>query len=544
MEIITGNLVDIFNREIYPAKIYVDRGIINKIERSSEVYDTYITPPLVDAHVHIESSMLTPENFSRMVVANGTVAVVHDPHEIANVLGVEGIEFMLKNSRHALIKCFSGIPSCVPATPFDRAGAKITSKDVQELAESKRFVMLSEMMNVPGVLYGDEEVMKKLEIAHKYKLPIDGHAPYLSGESLKKYINAGISTDHETSDLNEALEKISLGMKIIIREGSAAKNYQELKSLIATHPNELFFCTDDAHPDEIMEVGHIDRFLRMGIADGFDIYSLLKIASFNPISHYNLSVGTLKVGEMADFVRFKDLTSFKVLETYIEGKKVYDFSKKSQMRKRSNISPAIEYPNKFNLDFIREEDLDIPVEIKSYTAIKLNKDQIVTSKYYFNHTSHKRNLKWYKDNDILKIVYVNRYENGTPQIAYIKGVGLKSGAFASSIGHDSHNIVAVGVKDEDIAEVINEIIRNKGGLAVRYMKRTNSLSLPIAGIMSDKDAHYVANRYKFLTKKVQLAGSNLSSPFMTLAFMSLVVIPEIKIGERGLFDYEKFSFIE
>ena len=323
MEIIEGNIIDIHSDQIYPGKISISNGKILKIEKSNSVYSTFISPGLIDAHVHIESSMLTPFHFADLIVSKGTLAIVNDPHEIANVMGERGIRFMIENGREAKVKCFFGIPSCVPATPFDSSGEIISAEATERLAATGEFVCLSEMMNVPGVLNGDPEVVRKLEIAKKYRLKIDGHAPLLSGSALKKYIQADISTDHECSNLDEALEKIAGGMKILIREGSAAKNYNALKPLIVSHPDVLMFCTDDAHPDEIIRNGHIDQLVRLALRDGFDLFTVLKIACLNPVKHYHLPVGTLREGENADFIRIENLDSFEVLEAYKDGRKVY-----------------------------------------------------------------------------------------------------------------------------------------------------------------------------------------------------------------------------
>ena len=324
MEIIEGNIIDVHTNQIYPGKIFVSNGKILKIEKSNQIYSTFISPGFIDAHVHIESSMLTPEHFSDLIISKGTLAIVNDPHEIANVMGERGVRFMIDNSRKARVKCFFGIPSCVPATPFDSAGEIISTEMTERLAATKEFVCLSEMMDIPGVLNESPEVVQKIKIAKKYHLKIDGHAPLLSGEALKKYVQAGISTDHECSNLDEALEKIDAGMKILIREGSAAKNYNALKSLIASHPDSVMFCTDDAHPDEIIRNGHIDYLVRSALKDGFDLFTVLRIASLNPVKHYNLSVGTIQVGENADFIRIRNLESFEVLEAYKDGRKVYE----------------------------------------------------------------------------------------------------------------------------------------------------------------------------------------------------------------------------
>ncbi len=542
MEIIEGNIIDVHTNQIYPGKIFVSNGKILKIEKSNQIYSTFISPGFIDAHVHIESSMLTPEHFSDLIISKGTLAIVNDPHEIANVMGERGVRFMIDNSRKARVKCFFGIPSCVPATPFDSAGEIISTEMTERLAATKEFVCLSEMMDIPGVLNESPEVVQKIKIAKKYHLKIDGHAPLLSGEALKKYVQAGISTDHECSNLDEALEKIDAGMKILIREGSAAKNYNALKSLIASHPDSVMFCTDDAHPDEIIRNGHIDYLVRSALKDGFDLFTVLRIASLNPVKHYNLSVGTIQVGENADFIRIRNLESFEVLEAYKDGRKVYE--------KGENLLPVTQDTtdfselNRFFQHKIDVSDLRKEVVSKQNLCIEVTDGEIITSKSFFDSESGS-NFESDIDRDILKIVYLNRYSlDKKPQVSWIKGIGLKEGAFATSIAHDSHNILAVGCSDSDIQEVINRLIENKGGLVVKNASGLYMLELPIGGIMSDKNAWEVAERYEFLTMELKNTGCRLSSPFMTLAFMSLIVIPELKIGEKGLFDFKSFRFIE
>lgn len=542
MEIIEGNIIDIHSDQIYPGKISISNGKILKIEKSNSVYSTFISPGLIDAHVHIESSMLTPFHFADLIVSKGTLAIVNDPHEIANVMGERGIRFMIENGREAKVKCFFGIPSCVPATPFDSSGEIISAEATERLAATGEFVCLSEMMNVPGVLNGDPEVVRKLEIAKKYRLKIDGHAPLLSGSALKKYIQADISTDHECSNPDEALEKIAGGMKILIREGSAAKNYNALKPLIASHPDVLMFCTDDAHPDEIIRNGHIDQLVRLALRDGFDLFTVLKIACLNPVKHYHLPVGTLREGENADFIRIENLDSFEVLEAYKDGRKVY---KKGE----NSISDSQDSPDFSDMNQFAQQKIELSVLKKSALpernlCITLTDGEIITSKSFFD-AGQESDFESDVSRDILKIVYLNRYSSEKrPQISWIKGIGLKEGAFATSIAHDSHNILAVGCSDVAIQAVINRIIENKGGLVVKNSSGIHTLDLPIGGIMSNKNALEVAEKYEFLISEVRKSGCKLHAPFMTLAFMSLIVIPEVKIGEKGLFDFKTFRFLE
>ena len=538
MQHIEGNIIDIHRREIYPGIISIDSGKIISINRNSQKYAHYISPGFIDAHVHIESSMLIPEEFSKLAIRRGTVAIVNDPHEIANVMGTEGIEYMIENSKQSCIKSFFTIPSCVPATPYDSSGSVLLSSDIEQLALNHKFVGLSEMMNVPGVVQDDTEVLAKIEIARRHHLTIDGHAPGLSGSFLKKYIDAGISTDHECTSLEEAIEKINSGMKILIREGSAAKNYEALKWLIADYPEKVMFCTDDSHPNDLLSYGEIDKLVRKALGDGFDLFDVLKIASFNPISHYKINVGCLREGDPADFIIVRNLNTFDVLSVYIDGIEKYNYSGNNE---KPHPAP-IKIINHFNRDPISLTDLTKPIK-KKIVSIKVIPGELVTRRIDFELESPIRNFESDVKRDILKIVYLNRYQNTPPQIAFISGFELKEGAFATTISHDSHNIIAVGCSDKDISEAINAVILEKGGLAVKNNKGIIKLPLPIAGIMSASDGETVASLWETLTEELKQMGCKLDSPFMTLSFMSLIVIPELKIGEQGLFDYEHFKFI-
>ena len=536
---VKGNIVDIYSRRIYPGIVHIeDEKILFIEECHDEKFECYILPGFIDAHVHIESSMLVPSEFSKLIIQKGTVAIINDPHEIANVLGMDGIHFMLENSKETSIKIFFTIPSCVPATNFDHSGSCLNSSDVEQLIQSEQFIGLSEMMNVPGVLSRDPETLRKIEIVRCQQKTIDGHAPGLRGEDLINYIQEGITTDHESICLDEAIEKITHGMKILIREGSAVRNYEILKSLIATHPNHVMFCTDDLHPDDIIRYGHIDKIVRTAISDGFDLFDVLKIACINPIQHYHLNVGTLREGENADFIVVRDLKSFETLSVYIAGSEKLKFE-----RAVSNHKMVSEIAlNKFDRDFISIKDLRKPLTGFQY-CIGVKEGEIVTSKESFVLDIPTINFESDIENDILKIVYLNRYQNKIPQIAYIHGIGLKRGAFASSISHDSHNIIAVGVTDSELLKSINAVIEQKGGLSVVEGDKITVLPLPIAGIMTDRSGHEVADIWTKLIDELHQMGCILSLPFMTLSFMALIVIPELKIGERGLFEYSKFNFI-
>lgn len=534
--------MDIYNRKIYPGKILIsNNGRIDEIVSLKKKCRHYICPGFVDAHVHIESSMLLPSEFSRLLIKEGTIAIVNDPHEIANVKGREGIEFMLEDAVKAVMKIFFGIPSCVPATLWDRSGGKISSDDVLDMLKEQKFVALSEVMNVPGVLGRDPELMRKIEYSLKAGVPVDGHAPALKGEDLRNYVAAGITTDHECTSLEEAVEKIRAGMKILIREGSAAKNFDELHPLIGMYPEKLMFCSDDAHPEEVLKKGSISRMVRKALRLGYDLFDVLTIASKNPILHYNLDVGCLEKGQNADFLIVENLDSFRVLSAYIDGREMYNSDLSA------DFSPAIHEKsfqiNLFMHDPVHKNDLVYRSKDSFLRVIGVKDGEIITSSMIYERKTENRDFESDTEADVLKLVYVNRYENGKPQIGFIHGFGLKKGAFATTIAHDSHNLLAVGTNDTDLTDVINYLIRQKGGLALKNEKGIYSLSLPIGGIMSDLRAEEVAEKYSFLNEELKKMGCPLHAPFMTLAFMSLLVIPELKIGEKGLFDFYKFDFI-
>lgn len=538
---IEGNIVDLEHREIFAGTVVWEGGRIVEIKKCPTNNKEYIIPGFVDAHVHVESSMLSPTRFGQLVIGCGTIAIVTDPHEIANVMGTRGIDFMMDDSKDSPVKTFFSIPSCVPSTPFDVSGGIVSAADVEKLAASGRFVALSEMMNVPGVLYKDKEVMAKLAIARKYGLPIDGHSPRLSGKDLDEYISCGICTDHECLAYDEAKEKVEKGMKLLIREGSAARNYQALKQLIKEYPNEAMFCTDDAHPDDILDRGHIDKLVRMAIADHFDLFDVLRIASVNAIDHYKLDVGHLRVGDKADFIVVDSLTSFNTQMAFIDG--VERFNNRKDKSFVPTIVDKVIDLNNFNHDKIQLSELKKSVD-KPTLAIEIVENELVTKPYTYVPAVPIENLESDTSQDIVKIVYLNRYVNGKPQIAFCRGTHLSKGAFASSVAHDTHNIIAVGCDDESLLQVINTIIEHKGGLAVHDGDETYILPLPVGGIISDQTGIRVANKYDKLNELISQMGCRLSAPFMTLSFMSLVVIPEIKIGEKGLFSYSKFNWIE
>lgn len=548
---VTGQLVDIHQRRIFPAKVTVKDGIIEQIEEIEDIQLDYwastkaleaspgempfIMPGFVDAHVHIESSMLTPTEFARLAVMHGTVATVSDPHEIGNVLGVEGVRFMIENGKLAPFKFYFGAPSCVPATSFETAGAVIDLQDVRDLLAMPEVKYLAEMMNFPGVLYQDPEVMGKIQAAKDAGKPIDGHAPGLRGEDAKCYFEAGISTDHECFTLEEARDKAKLGVKILIREGSAAKNFEALHPIISEFPHLSMFCSDDKHPDGLL-LGHVNLTVARAIAHRHDLFDVLRAASLNPVAHYGLEVGLLRVGDPADFVVMRDLVDFEALETYIEGELV-------SQNGQTNLKhiPSL-HPNHFEAKPLDINSLPFPAMHGNIRVIVVEDGQLVTLEGYGELPILNGNLQADPSQDILKMVVLNRYKEAAPSIAFVKNFGLKSGAIAGSVAHDSHNVIAVGVSDEDIAAAINLVIESKGGLSLANGTEKAVLPLPVAGLMTDADGFEVAKAYTLLDHRAKALGATLASPYMTLSFCALLVIPELKLSDKGLFDGKNFQF--
>ena len=545
---LSGNLVDVHQKKIYPAEIKIENGKIVSITTNLKLQTSnYILPGFIDAHVHIESSMLVPSEFAKLAVVHGTVATVSDPHEIANVCGMEGVEFMIENGKTVPFKFNFGAPSCVPATIFETAGAALDSTDVEKLLKRDEIKYLSEMMNFPGVLNEDEEVMKKIAVAHRLLKPVDGHAPGLKGEQAKQYIAAGITTDHECFTKEEALDKLQNGMKILIREGSAAKNFEALIELLNDYPNQMMFCSDDKHPDSLV-LGHIDQLCERAVAKGINVYKVLQAACINPVLHYKLDVGLLKEGDPADFIVVKDLEKFKVVKTYINGELVAEEGRSKIESKKSNVinnfSCSKNEINDFHYLLNKYGDEE---NIEQVNVIEALDGQLITNKLLKSITEVSvRNglLESNPRNDILKIVVVNRYNDTPIAKAFIKNFGLKQGAIASSVAHDSHNIVAVGVDDESICKAVNMIIEKKGGVSAVGNVKEMVLALPVAGLMSNEDGYKIAASYTAMDKMVkEELGSTLSSPFMTLSFMALLVIPHLKLSDKGLFDGDSFSFV-
>jgi len=546
MKKICGKIVQPHKKKIFNGCIYIENKTIIKIESVDEEFDNYIIPGFIDSHVHIESSMLTPEKFGELAVKNGTVAVVADPHEIANVLGKEGVEFMINSSKKTPLKIFFMAPSCVPATDFETSGSKLTFKDIEFLYNKykEEIIGLAEVMNYPGVLNNDKEIIEKINISKRYNKKIDGHAPNLRSDNLKKYISYNIDTDHECSTIDEALEKINYGMKIQIREGSAAKDFESLHYLIEMFPNKIMFCTDDSHPNDLINIGHINKIVKQSKKYNHNIFNILNASSVNAINHYKIPVGYLEVKQPADFIIVNNLDEFDILQTYIDGELVYDKNANFQVNKaliQHNI-------NKFYAKKIKPEDLIINCNNNSpltLNVIEAFDGSLITKKIVEKLDCSNNQVKSSTNKDILKIVVYNRYdENSKPTIGFIKGFKIKEGAIASTVAHDSHNIIAVGSADEYILKAINKIVEMKGGLVAVSNTKIEYLKLEIAGLMTNLDGSLVSDKYLKIDNLAKEIGCKFHSPFMTLSFMALLVLPELKISDKGLFDSNNFKFIK
>ena len=534
---IQGQIVDIQNRRIYVGEITVENGKIISIIEKNHAVKNYIMPGFIDAHIHIESSMLVPSEFAKIAVLHGTVATISDPHEIANVLGTAGVYYMIENSKKVPLKFHFGAPSCVPATSFETAGATIDSEGIKELMASPDIYYLAEMMNYPGVLFDDAAVLKKIEWAKHFDKPVDGHAPGLRGEPIKKYISAGISTDHECFTFEEAEEKLSLGMKVLIREGSAAKNFEALIDLLPKNFENMMFCSDDKHPDDLI-LGHINLLCARAVAKGIDVFKILQAACVNPVNHYKMNVGLLKENDAADFIIVEDLVDFKVLQTYINGELVAENGESFVKH------VPFETPNNFNITGKSIKDFEVFGSGSKIRVIEALEGQLITNEIHHQSLIVDGKIVSDAENDVLKMAVVNRYQKEKPAIAFIKNFGLKKGAIASSVAHDCHNIVVVGTSDEEICNAVNLIIKNTGGVCAVNGSENKMLPLPVAGIMSDKNGWETGKLYQEIDAMAKELGSKLKAPFMTLSFMALLVIPDLKLSDKGLFSGNTFSFVD
>ncbi len=533
---LTGNVVDILHRRVFPGRLSIVKGKIASVRELPEAEDTFLLPGFVDAHVHIESSMLVPAEFARAAVVHGTVATVSDPHEIGNVLGVAGVHYMLTNAQGVPFKFYFGAPSCVPATTFETAGASIGVEDVKTLLDDPRISYLSEMMNFPGVLNADPEVTAKLQAAQRRSKPIDGHAPGLRGEEARRYFAAGMTTDHESFLLDEARDKLNCGAKIAIREGSAARNFEALFPLIDEAPQHCMLCSDDKHPDELL-AGHIDRLVARAVAQGADVMNALRCGCVTPVLHYGLDVGLLRPGDDADLIEVEDLTDFRALRTWVRGQLV---AERGQTRIPRSQPQTV---NKFADIRKSVDEFRVRAESDRIHVIEAVDGQLVTHCRVRDALIRDELAVSDPKRDVLKMTVVNRYHSAPPAVAFVENFGLKSGAIASSVAHDSHNVIAVGVDDEDLCAAVNLVLEAQGGLSVAAEKVQEVLPLPVAGLMSTQSCDQVGRLYAELDRQVKALGSPLRAPFMTLSFMALLVIPEIKLSDLGLFDGNRFEFL-
>ncbi len=533
---VSGNIVDPVQSAVYPGTLLIKDGRIIDIEKEYSKYDTYIIPGLVDSHVHIDNSMLVPSEFARLTVRHGTVAAVSDPHEIANVLGVEGIDFMIENGKRQRFKFYFGAPSCVPATCFETTGATIGPQEIDSLLRREEIKFLGEIIDYAGVMDEDSELMEKIDIAKQRGKCIDGHAPGLSGDELSKYAGAGITTDHETRNREEGIEKIRKGMKVQIREGSGARNFDDLISLLRDYHESCMLCSDDKHPADLV-AGHINEQVHKALEKGIDPLKVLRCATVNPVRHYGLDVGLLQKGDPADYLLVDDLRHFNILQTCIDGKIVAEHG--------NTLLDSIpsEAPNNFNINFRNASDFAVKAAGWMANVIQVNDGSLTTGKLRVSPYINSGFARSDPQRDILKIVVVNRYYDAPPAVGFVKNFGLKKGALASSIAHDSHNIICVGVSDVDIKRAVNLVIESGGGLAAACSEFMESLPLSVAGLMSGSDGFEVARKYRQLDRLAKELGTPLRTPFMTLSFMSLLVSPKIKLSDRGLIDTTKFEFI-
>lgn len=572
--VIVANMVDVEFNDMYPAEIHIDDGIITDVipivtSNPTDVdldFEGILLPGFIDSHIHIESSMLTPANFAKACVRHGTTSVIADDHEIANVLGLKGINFMIDNGHEVPFDFFYAAPSCVPATSFETSGAVIDSELVKMILKLNDVVSLGEIMNFPGVLAGDEEVFKKIEYAKKLNKPIDGHAPLLTGEDLKTYVNAGISTDHEASSFDEAIEKKKLGMKVMVREGSSAKNFNDILNIndrkifwannedtsdlshddfniLIKNPIFDFLVSDDKNPIDL-EKGHLNLLIKRLI--NLDVFPIeaIKMVTINPAKHYNLNVGSISVGKRANFVLIDNFNDFNILKTFVGGECVYEDGKVLF------DAPVAELENTFELSDKTPEDFDVKVDMENGT-VRVRVIKVMDGSLITDQTIKELEVKDYivqenVDRDILKLAVVNRYGGDTVANGFVKGFGIKGGAFASSVAHDSHNIIVVGTNTRDMAKAVNLVKENQGGLAVVSQKRDikESLELPLAGLMCNDDVETVALKLKNLQNILKVLGCELKAPFMTMSFLALLVIPSLKLSDKGLFDSDAFEFVD
>lgn len=531
-----GQLVDVVSGRMGPARVCWAGGRITSIERLSSAPEQGILPGMVDAHVHVESSMLLPFEFARLALTHGTLGSVSDPHEIANVLGLEGVRLMVRSGSAAPFHFCFGAPSCVPATQFETAGAVLGVAEIEALFRDDGLTYLSEVMNYPAVLQGESEMAQKLALAKRYGCQIDGHAPGLRGEKAARYAAAGITTDHECTTIDEARDKIAAGMRIAIREGSAARNFEALAPLFSEAPAQLMLCSDDLHPDALVR-GHINLLVQRALDMGFDPLAVFRAATLNPVRHYRLPLGLLQVGDPADFIVTDSLRQMQVRASFFRGECVARDGEPLVAHREGECA------NRFERYPIRADQLKARASSPRMRVIEVQDGALTTSCRW----ESVQTGEWCDADptrDLLKLVVVNRYTQAPPAVAFVRGIGLRHGALASSVAHDSHNIVAVGTNDDDLVQAIALVQQHEGGITACAGPRTEVLPLPLAGLMSLEDGRTVAAAYERLDRTAKELGSPLRAPFMTLSFLALLVIPALKLSDRGLFDGVRFELCE
>lgn len=543
------SIINVLTSEVIEGDIAIYNGKIAGIGNYTggeeiDLEGKFVSPGFIDGHVHIESSMTSPSQFAKAIVPRGTTTIIADPHEIANVKGIDGIKYILEDSKELPLDVYIMLPSCVPATPFENSGADLKAEDLKELIDHKRVLGLGEMMNYPGVMNGDEEVLDKILIAENKK--IDGHGPLIEGKELNAYIAAGISTEHECSTVEEMKNRLRLGMYILIREGSAAKNLKELiKGVNKENLSRCLFCTDDKHPEDILKDGHINYNIKLAIEEGIEPIDAIKMATINGAECYGLkNRGAIAPGYIADLVILDNLENFNILKVFKNGEIVGE--NYEPLFKASPVS-TLEVKNSVNIKKVTLTDLDIELKSDKANIIKLLSHSLFTEKVE-REVKVKDGKFVFGKEDILKVAVIERH-NGTGNIGLglVENFGLIGGAIASTIAHDSHNLIVIGDNDEDIRKAVEEIERIGGGITIVSKGEVlKSLPLEIAGLMSEsslekvnedlKEMLHIAYRKLHVNRKIE--------PFMTLSFIALPVIPEIKITDLGLFDVNKFDFID
>lgn len=544
--VIHGNLVNVYSGEVYEAYVGLQGPRVKYVHRHSkrggkylDVYPRYILPGLIDAHIHIESSMLTPTRFAEAAVPRGTTCVICDPHEIANVLGIDGVRYMIKTSSKTPLRFYYMIPSCVPASKLETTGGIIGIRETTELKNEPGVLGLGEVMNFPGVVGGDKELMSKIALFRD--MAVDGHSPGLRGEELCKYVSAGISSDHECTDKDEALEKLSLGMRIMIREGTASKDMHRLIGAVnEANSRRFMMVSDDLGPDDLVKNGHVDRLLRRAVEEGLDPVNAVRLVTSNPAEYFGLKLlGGVAPGKLGDLVVVEDLESFRVSMVLINGRLVAKDGKALFPQKTAS---RIGSPMNFTLS-PGSLAIGSPSPEAKVRVIEVYDGSLYTSEKVIKMRPKNGFIASSPDRDILKVCVVERYRStGNVGVGFVRGFGLKRGALASSIAHDSHNIVAVGVRDKDIHRAGNAIKKLGGGIAA-VGDSISALSLPVAGLMTDDLPERVAENLVEVNRVAEDLGCPLSSPFSTLSFIALAVIPELKLTDMGLVDVRQSKLV-